>query len=883
VTTSGRDTRGACCLFVVLVLLAAPARGAPARTDAVAGAIAVPSPIATDSPLRAEADGRFRAGDVTGARVILDQMWQDHVVAGTGSTQPALAVLFDLGACHLRLGELGQARLCFERTVAGFEALEPRDAAALALALEGLTAVLVAQENVGEARTHLARAQDIRRGLFGANHPQVARLDALEGRLARLAGKPRQAQLAMQRARQAYREIHGNVHPTVAALVRNHTDLNLELGLVQDALIMARQADYITREIYGHTAPERVASLASLGRVRWTLGDHATAARHYRDALVILDAHDRTSVLEVAACETGLGRALLADGRHDEARQVLARAAEAYERAWWLAGPDQSRATFMASPYPLLAAAELLSGRDPAGRADRDDADRDDADDDAAERAWLALERHHGRSLWFAGWSRLLTAAERAERDALRLRSLALGERIERLAVGGEAHTLAELRRERADVGAALLALDARLQQRLAALAPAGATLPRAIDPAVASLGWLDVAIAPDRLSSWAWVLTSAHGLRWLPLPAGDEVGTLVTALRATVARRAPGDTDGFALLARQFEQTATRLYALRFAPCEPLLTDATTLVVVPGEAMAGVPLAVLRDDAERSLVERWAVAVAPRLTAGSDQPARATAGSADGLAAQRLLAVADPPFNTEHARAMRAGQHRSDPAGAVSRSVMAAAMRGDGELLHQLARLPASRGEVTAVAQLFAEADVLMGEDARKDALGARQAADSLEQYGVIHLATHALVDAERPELSVLVLSLVDLPAGPRDGLLSAGEIAASWRLDSELVTLSACETGLGRPTPGDGYLGFTQAFLAAGSRSVLASLWQVDDHATALLMERFYENLLVRRLGKAASLREAQVRLRDHEVAGRRPYAHPQYWSAFVMVGEP
>ena len=95
---------------------------------------------------------------------------------------------------------------------------------------------------------------------------------------------------------------------------------------------------------------------------------------------------------------------------------------------------------------------------------------------------------------------------------------------------------------------------------------------------------------------------------------------------------------------------------------------------------------------------------------------------------------------------------------------------------------------------------------------------------------------------------------------------------------------TRLGRATRAeDLVIAINQPGRAAGSRSVLASLWQVDDHATALLMERFYENLLVRRLGKAASLREAQVRLRDHEVAGRRPYAHPQYWSAFVMVGEP
>jgi CHAT domain-containing protein len=175
----------------------------------------------------------------------------------------------------------------------------------------------------------------------------------------------------------------------------------------------------------------------------------------------------------------------------------------------------------------------------------------------------------------------------------------------------------------------------------------------------------------------------------------------------------------------------------------------------------------------------------------------------------------------------------------------------------------------------------------------------------------------------SVLILSQDQLPETPmpRDGepfingQLSANEVLEFWDLNAELVTLSACETALGRAGGGDGLLGFTQAFLIAGSRAVCLSLWRVNDTATALLMTRFYQNLLGKRSGlngpmpKAAALAEAKAWLRElpREEAlkliaepnksmdrggddlnqpaanGDKPFAHPRNWSAFVLIGDP
>jgi CHAT domain-containing protein len=157
-------------------------------------------------------------------------------------------------------------------------------------------------------------------------------------------------------------------------------------------------------------------------------------------------------------------------------------------------------------------------------------------------------------------------------------------------------------------------------------------------------------------------------------------------------------------------------------------------------------------------------------------------------------------------------------------------------------------------------------------------------------------------------------------DGRLSMREIQRGWELKAELVTLSACETALGRDAGGEGFVGFTQALLVSGTRSVCLSLWKVDVKASALLMQRFYANLLGRRAGlsrpmpKAEALDQAKHWLRGLSVdevgrelaaldrgaerplagasgtgplapaaSGSRPYAHPYYWAAFVLAGDP
>ena len=150
------------------------------------------------------------------------------------------------------------------------------------------------------------------------------------------------------------------------------------------------------------------------------------------------------------------------------------------------------------------------------------------------------------------------------------------------------------------------------------------------------------------------------------------------------------------------------------------------------------------------------------------------------------------------------------------------------------------------------------------------------LSNYRYVHFATHGYIDSERPDLSAIVLSLVDEEGKPEDGFLRAREIY-NLDLPAELVVLSACETGLGREIKGEGLVGLTRGFMYAGARRVVVSLWNVNDKATAELMARFYRGMLREKKTPAAALRSAQI-----EMSGQRQWQSPYYWSAFVLQGE-
>jgi CHAT domain-containing protein/tetratricopeptide (TPR) repeat protein len=199
--------------------------------------------------------------------------------------------------------------------------------------------------------------------------------------------------------------------------------------------------------------------------------------------------------------------------------------------------------------------------------------------------------------------------------------------------------------------------------------------------------------------------------------------------------------------------------------------------------------------------------------------------------------------------------------------------------------RLPATRRETTRIAEILkqagTQADVLLDLQANEAELRKR----NLQPYRFLHLATHGLLNADRPQFSGMVLSLVGNPEGV-DGFLRTQEVF-DLRLGSPLVILSACKTGLGRHRKGEGLVGLTRAFHYAGAPTVGVSLWPVDDDSTAALMTLFYRQLLPAKTagGKAppglaeltGALRSAQLQLIEE-----RLYSAPFFWAPFVLVGD-
>jgi CHAT domain-containing protein/Flp pilus assembly protein TadD len=251
---------------------------------------------------------------------------------------------------------------------------------------------------------------------------------------------------------------------------------------------------------------------------------------------------------------------------------------------------------------------------------------------------------------------------------------------------------------------------------------------------------------------------------------------------------------------------------------------------------------------------------------------------------AEKAIAVlADPVFQANDSRIQKAEATPTDRRPGKSTGDESAA---DSDLLRSATEVGALDGRLNFPRLLFSrkEADAIAKVAPRKQALTALDfnaslataVGPKLSQYRIVHFATHGLLNSVHPELSGLVLSLVDEQGRSRPGFLSL-ETIYNMTLPVDLVVLSACETGLGKQIQGEGLLGITRGFMYAGASRVVASLWNVNDAATAQLMSKFYNGIFKDKLQPAAALRRAQVAMWE-----QTRWSLPYYWAGFVIQGE-
>jgi CHAT domain-containing protein len=406
----------------------------------------------------------------------------------------------------------------------------------------------------------------------------------------------------------------------------------------------------------------------------------------------------------------------------------------------------------------------------------------------------------------------------------------------------------------------------------------------------------LEYSLQPD--NSYLWVVGKA-GTNLVKLPGRSAIDKLAIDLRAQLIpsklqRRIVGidvlEPDrglGIATTAPEdaaaFIAASNALYKVILDPAASSIADKRLLIVADG-ALNYIPFEVLLKSADQGdfsslgyLVKTNEIVYSPSASvvgAIKQQRTKPTGKS--------MLIVADPVFNSNDARAKKAPPSTTDAEvrGIGIQSALAD-VTGETSVPAQkmeglpLARLAGTRVEADQISKLAktsgSQADLWLDLDANEDNLVARD----ISKYRIIHVATHGLLNAERPQFTGVVLSLVGNKTN--DGFLRTDEVF-NLHLGGPLVMLSACETGLGKEQRGEGVMGLTRAFMYAGAPTVGVSLWSVADRSTAELMTDFYRRLLsANDASSSSALRAAQLAM----ISGKK-YSAPFFWAPFVLNGD-
>jgi CHAT domain-containing protein len=295
-------------------------------------------------------------------------------------------------------------------------------------------------------------------------------------------------------------------------------------------------------------------------------------------------------------------------------------------------------------------------------------------------------------------------------------------------------------------------------------------------------------------------------------------------------------------------------------------------LAIVAEGALQYLPFAALPSPgggaAAAPLVATHEIVSLPSATTLAVLRREASGRSATG---PRVAVVADPVFDRLDPRVAGGKPSPGAEAGAVD-DALTRSMKEVG--LRRLERLGGSRKEAQAISALAGPGKSYVALDfeaSRKTAMGAE-----VSSARVVHFASHSLLNARHPDLSGVVLSLVDESGHPKDGFLQTRDVY-KLRLSADLVVLSACQTALGEDVRGEGLLGLARGFMYAGAPRIVASLWPVPDRATSELMRHFYEGVLQQGLRPAAALRAAQLAVRRE-----KRWTSPYYWAAFILQGD-
>lgn len=676
----------------------------------------------------------------------------------------------------------------------------------------------------------------------------------------------------------------------------------------------------------GQSSRFRTAARTALGDIAYRQNRFDDAVKIYREAAASAQADKRLELIWSA--ERGLGRSLRAQAATQanatQATKLRLDALASYRaslatierlRAGSLQA-DEARTVFLATTSDVFTEAAALLGEmallesKAKGGAAKDSTVLEGQAREYAAEGLRIVEQGRARSLLdlLNEGGAELTVGVPAELVTARRTNLDRQQELAAEATGIALETSAQTPRAPAEIEAEVASLETeyvKLENAIRTASPryAALTAPQPLALERIQQGVLDEGTALIEYSlgeekSYLWAITREQ-VAVFALPSRASIETQVVELRNTIVpeslrreitqltakQNAPANTAApKAVEPAGFARASAALYKTILEPAASIVGKRRLLIVADG-ALNYIPFAALvtnssaAADADYSqlayLIKTNEVIVAPSASVIS------LVNREKPTVARKMLIVADPVFAANDPRAPKSGSAAQQIAPALESAVqdVAAPSRSAGSV--SLVRLNGSRTEATQIAQLARtanlQADILLDLDASEANVEARSAQD----YRIVHVATHGLLNSERPQFTGLVLSLVgnQTPrnATGNDGFLRTEEIF-NLRTNARLVMLSACETGLGKERRGEGVIGLTRAFMYAGAPTVGVSLWSVSDRSTAMLMTKFYERVLGKdNVPPVAALRAAQIGM----IANPR-YSAPFFWAPFILVGD-
>lgn len=372
---------------------------------------------------------------------------------------------------------------------------------------------------------------------------------------------------------------------------------------------------------------------------------------------------------------------------------------------------------------------------------------------------------------------------------------------------------------------------------------------------------------------SYVWVV-SKNNIAVFPLPPRKEIENIVDNLYAKLTERNNNEeietseeiVDRIKKAEDEYIKINIELSKILIDPIKQELRNKKQLLISPEGKLCFIPFSSLlvQTTKPKFLLEDYEV-----VNISSASLIALIREKKQGHVPNRILVLADPAFSANDNRISK-NSNNNLIATQKNPKPKTARLRGRRDIA--FTRLLATQKEAFGIKKAFPKkVDELIGVDASKQRL---QLINFMEYY-ILHFATHSLLDLSQPELSSIVLSLVDKTGQECEGFLTVSDIL-NFRFSAELVTLSSCQTALGREKKGEGVIGLTRAFFYSGARRVVSTLWSVNDEATADLMIRFYNNIGTG-LSASSALRKAQL-----DILRTQKYKSPYYWAAFQIQGE-